>query len=165
MKRILTLICAGVLMSILCVACEDSDGGPKPPREQEDKQSQKPKSEPKHEQEPNTYVTEHYLIANQIKSDIIIKLHSGEVITIAIGERKEVQKWDVVYEPGFAYARSMYTVDRAVMKIGKEILPDSIWLYDYWSRTREDGEDAYHYSLTFELTVTNELLEKVKTYN
>jgi hypothetical protein len=137
MKKPPLLICLSALICVLGVAC--GDGG-----------------------EPNTYVTECYLINNQTESDIVIERHTGEVTTIIPGEIREVQKFDMVYEPGIAYSRSMYTVDRAVMKIGEEVVPDSVWLFEYWDCVREDGEDDYHYSLTYTLTVTDELLETIQ---
>jgi hypothetical protein len=123
-----------------------------------------PKPKPDPDPAPNTYVTENYYIANQIESDIVVELHSGEVITIGQGERQQVQELDMVYEQGVAAARSMYTVDRAIMKIDEEVVPEEIWLYEHWNEIREDGEDDYHYTLQYTLNVTDELLKTLNGF-
>ena len=112
--------------------------------------------------EPDRYVTEKYYIANSMDSDIVVELHSGEVIIIQPGKQQQVQTFDMVYEWGVAYSRSMYAVDRAVMKIDGEVVPESIWLIESWDRVREDGKDDYHYTLLYTLTVTDELLEQAR---
>jgi hypothetical protein len=166
MKRIAKLLLIGALASSFCVACEDAGmiGQTEQTEQPGNKQSQDPeqKPEPEPETDPNTYVTEHYLIYNQIESDIVVELHSGEVFTIKPGETREIESYEICHIPGTALSRSMYTVDRAVMKIDGVIVPEFIWLHEYWSSPeRRDGEDDYHYSLTITLPVTDELVEDV----
>ncbi len=166
MKKILTFFLAGAVITALGGACGDSDGGGEETRQPEETRGEQPQdanSKPEPELEPNTYVTEYYRIVNQMDSDIVVELKSGdeEVITIKPGEEREIKKLDIVYEPGIAYSRSMYTVDRAVITIIGEIMPEFIWLFEYWHKARDDGEDDYHYSLTYTLTVTDELVESI----
>jgi hypothetical protein len=47
------------------------------------------------------------------------------------------------------------------MSIDGEVVPESIWNASNWESEREDGADAYHYTLRYTLTVTDELLERV----
>jgi hypothetical protein len=111
------------------------------------------------------YVTEHYLIANQIESDIVVEFNDDgdrQEITIPAGETLEVDSDEIRYEHGMEYSR-VWNFSEAEMRIEGEIVPEFIWGFEYWNGVSEAGADDYHSSLMYTLPVTDELLETVAT--
>jgi hypothetical protein len=111
--------------------------------------------------EPDTYVTENYKIVNRIASDIVVELRfgDGQVTTIRPGEEQMIGSMEYHYEWGVAYSRDRKLLD-AEMKIDGDIVPNSVWWHENQDSIRENGEDDYHYTLLYTLTVTDELLER-----
>ncbi len=114
--------------------------------------------------EPDRYVTEQYYILNQTDSDIVVELEfgDGQVTAIEPDAKKMIGSMEYHYEWGIAYSRARELLN-AEMTIDGEAVPDPIWWHDKWDCAREDGEDDYHYTLLYTLTVTDELLEQARS--
>ncbi|MDR2894004.1 MAG: hypothetical protein LBU97_00910 [Alistipes sp.] len=165
MRQKMLSVCVVALMSAFCagfVACKETPPPKVEPPQEEEPIPPPPPPEIEPEPKPDTYVVEYYRIANQIASDIVVKRHDGWTLAIKPGETREVGKDDYCIPYGVAYARDRVLV-KADMEIAGKVVHESIWWSNvYWDCVREDGADEYHYSWIYTLTVTDELLEKVK---
>jgi hypothetical protein len=139
MKKIITILAMSTLACALCAACDDAG---------------KPDN-------PDKYVTEYYVVANHIESDIVIEPKDGESsITVSPGETVLIDESEFHYRPGMANSRYWKFVD-ACMKIDGEVVSKFIWDLQYWDGVRGDEVHDNRSSLTYTLPVTDELLETV----
>ncbi len=152
MKKLITLILAGVLIGALGAGCEDNTP-------------------------PSAVMIVDYVIVNLLDSDITIEQNDNNEQTITINPGG-IMKTSSNISAGFFYKgkhpymsmpENIHISSNLIMKVDGEIISESIWSTEYWDfdsdgvnvRTREVAVPVY-YNPTFTLLVTNELLDEIK---
>jgi hypothetical protein len=106
-------------------------------------------------------------IVNMIESDIVVEYGVGErqTHTIKPGETRTIYTHTFHHKgqrPEASTSWKVLDVENPVMKIDGEIVPEQIWIRDYWDYAGSDVLDPDYFKATYTLVVTDELLQTVK---
>lgn len=100
-----------------------------------------------------------YTIVNQIESDIVVELMFGDKQQTTIGSGNTRQIYHAKRcHPTNVMPEMPVEVLNAEMSINGETVPSNIWRHEHWNT---DSDKKNH--TTYSLTVTDELLQRVRT--
>lgn len=162
MKKKIDMFCAAVLIGALCAgfaSCKDNVPLPQKEGQEQPASETKPKEEA--EPEPDTYVEKYYSVFNNLESDIVVELSTGnkDMTTIPSGEVRQIHVMKYSYPSDIAVDVGAEVL-WAKMRIDGELMPAFIWWRLYWDIVCEES-DPYHKSFVYTLNVNNELLERL----